>query len=253
MRNARYFSNVAADLFLGSSSGNIILEGNPWKWDANVWNLKNNFEVNSDLPSIMTWESNLRAASHNLCFCHRGERQSNIVLESQNNVLSLSLNKDDFSKLRNGFPYTPHLVFIAEALRSVMKSLEKQIYVRHPHFKGSVNYINNGISFRYIINQLANNTGEFHDLTVFLLYSLPSKCNDLLEQVSNINDVIRSICEKMPLIKRRIHYIIMYDSEFDASQESYISSQESISNFITLYIILTLTIISHLHGIFPLL
>ena len=231
MRDARYFSNVAADLFLGSSSSNIVLEGNPWKLDAKVWNLKNNFEVNSDFSSTMTWESNLRAASHNLCFCHTGERQSNIVLESKNNVLSLPLNKDDFSNLRNDFPNTPHLVFIAEALRSVIKSLKKQKYVRHRHFKGSVNYINNGISFRYIINQLANITGELHDLTVLLLYPLPSKCNDLLEQISNINDVIRNIREKMPLIKRTIHYIKMYDSEFDASQESYISSQESVSNF----------------------
>ena len=72
---------------------------------------------------------------------------------------------------------------------------------------------------------------EFYDLTMLLLYALPSKCNDLEEQISNINDVIRHIREKLPMMKRTIYYIKMCDSEFDASQESYSSSQESVSNY----------------------
>ena len=72
---------------------------------------------------------------------------------------------------------------------------------------------------------------EFHDLTMLLLYALPSKCNDLEEQISNINDVIRHIREKFPPIKRTINYIKVCHLEYGASQESYPSSQESISNY----------------------
>jgi hypothetical protein len=166
-----------------------------------------------------------------MCFRHRGEKQFDNGIDPNNNVQHLPLNEDAFSKLRNDFPNTPHPVFIAEALRGIMKSLKKNIHVRHPFFKGSVNYKNNGISIRYILNQLASNTMEFYDLIVLLLYALPSKCNDLEEQVSNVNDVIRHIREKLPIMKKTINYIKMCESEFDSSQESYASSQESISNF----------------------
>ena len=222
---------VAADLFLGFTTNNIALEGNPWRWESKVWNINNNFDVSSDFPSIRIWESNLPAASHNLCFRHRREDKSKKVVESQTDVAQLHLNDDNFSELRSNFPNTPHHVFIAEAIRRIMKTLKSKIYVSYPFFKGSVNCTNNGISFRYILNQLASSKMEFFDLTMLLLYALPSKCNDLEEQISNINDVIHHIREKLPMMKRTIYYIKMCDSDFDASQESYSSSQESVSNY----------------------
>ena len=111
-----------------------------------------------------------------------------------------------------------------------MKNLHSAIRESCQLLKGDVNYINNGRSFRYILRQLSSNEMEFHDITMLLLYALPSKRLDMEGQISDINDVIRHIREQSSVTKLSINYIKMFDTEFDNSQQSYVSSQESIND-----------------------
>lgn len=224
----RYFANVATDSFLGSLPNSIGQEGNPWKWHSDKWNLKEDFDVNGDFPSITEWESTLTAASHNLCFRHKGEKKSSIELRTQSNMPPEDEIDSNLSRLRHHFPNTPHSVYIAESIKCLMRTLNHEIHTHCRKHEGSPEYINNGISFRYILHQLSNYNMEFHDVTMLLLYALPSKSNDCLrEKIFDINDVIRHIREQSPALKLTIHYITIFQRKFDFSQESYVSSQEN--------------------------
>ena len=230
IRDSRYFANIATDSFLGTSANCIGHEGNPWKWGTDNWYLKRDFDINVDFPSIVAWESTLLAASHKMCFRHKGEKIHSSESNIQNNIHNDEVVDNDLTKLRTDFPNTPHPVFIAECIKSIMKALNSAISQSSRLIKGSVNYINNGRSFRYIMHQLSSTQMEFHDITMLLLYALPSKLMELEDQISDINDVIGHIREQSSVMKLSINYIKIFNNEFDNSQQSHVSSQELIND-----------------------
>lgn len=229
IRDARYFANVVTEKFSGSALNNGMIEGNPWIWKSDDWNLKDDFTVKSDFPSIMDWESSLTAVSHNMCFRHRGvsnELSENGINSNQQNCIN-----DNITQLKIDYPNTPHNVLISLSLKKIIKNLYNELKQHDPLHKRTEMCANNAISFRFILNQLSQTNMEFHHITMMLLYALPIDSSDIELQIADVNDVIRHIRENNELMKDRIKYIKIGKPSFDLSQESYISSQNSVDNY----------------------
>ena len=92
-----------------------------------------------------------------------------------------------------------------------MRTLNHEIHTHCRQHEGSLEYTNDGISFRYILHQLSNYNMESNNVTILLLFALPSKSNDCLrEKIFDINDFIRHIREQSPTSKLTIHYITIF-------------------------------------------
>ena len=56
---------------MGYTLKDTKLDGNPWIWDEEDWNLPANFNVRRDFPSIEIWQSKINSVILGLCFRHK--------------------------------------------------------------------------------------------------------------------------------------------------------------------------------------
>ena len=55
---------------MGKTMTGAILEGNPFVWALNDWQLPEDFQVCNDFPGLKVWEANMTAGMMNLRFRH---------------------------------------------------------------------------------------------------------------------------------------------------------------------------------------
>ena len=48
-----------ADCFVGEKIGDIPIEGNPWRWEADDWVEYEDYDISTDFPPIREWEKKM--------------------------------------------------------------------------------------------------------------------------------------------------------------------------------------------------
>ena len=76
IRDIKLFASEATDKFMGKTMNDTILEGNPFLWASNDWELPEDFQVCNDFPGLSVWEANMTAGVLNLCFRHEKSKSN---------------------------------------------------------------------------------------------------------------------------------------------------------------------------------
>ena len=71
IRDTHQFAKAVTNLFLGFTLKDPKLDGNPWIWDEEDWNLPANFNISRDFPSIEIWQIKINSVLLGLCFRHK--------------------------------------------------------------------------------------------------------------------------------------------------------------------------------------
>ena len=84
IRDTKLFANEATEKFMGKTMTSAILEGNPFVWALNDWQLPEDFQVCSDFPGLKVWEANMTAEMMKLCFQHEKVKSNLEILRFRN-------------------------------------------------------------------------------------------------------------------------------------------------------------------------
>lgn len=255
IRDVKIFASEVTDKFLGRTMNDAILEGNPFVWVSEEWQLPEDFQVCDDFPDLNVWTANLSAAMLNLCFRHESSR-SNLekeVLkrneesknEEEENDMGEDMNQHGYNGqegiyrvnrsihnlILDEFPQVPHHVIITETVRQFGDALTIKLRSEIPNFSSTDIYRNNKKSLRFILEQLSSSKFVFHNELCSALYVFPLKSTQILNQVSNINDGIRIIRHLSNGQLKFQPYVKINDEDFDNSQDTVTSnSQEQVEN-----------------------
>jgi hypothetical protein len=159
----------------------------------------------------------LNAVIRNQCFTHIQPKNQQQPLnsrdESNDNGIGENINKnirkndnnnnDQFSDTDETIPYhlsdeylskNPHNVLIAEALRSIKSNLTHHNVVtkKNAEYRQSEHYINNRVTFDYLLEQVTLPKYYFFDLICSSLYPLYLD-KEMHRKVRIINDCVRII------------------------------------------------------------
>lgn len=235
-----HFVRIVSDLFVGTKIDDVVMEGNPWKWNGTDWIADDAYDFQYDFPPITVWESKMSAADNALCFRHI-RRNESLENSKKNNdkegssrnyreICGNEINNDSsvdprvhgqcdniVSQLSKVFPNTTHSLLIIECIRSISQRLKVLFRKNDIYYKNSTIYKNNKSSFRFLIDQLSMIDKPFYSTLCSLLFALPVKENDLESQIRDVNDGIRSLRKNNSPC---IDYIKIDIIEFDLSQES---------------------------------
>ena len=228
-----------SDLFVGLKVGDVVMEGNPWKWDGTDWIEDDTYDIEIDFPPVTVWESKMNAVDNALCFRHvrRGESLENSNAANDNagsasnihdvdteiykkctaNSSVQRINESNISLLTKDYPTITHSLLIIECIRTIMRKLKSIFKKNSANYSKCQIYKKNKNSFRFLIDQLSMPDKPFHDVLCSLLFALPVKENNLESQIRDINDGVRSLRKNN---HPYIDYIKINDTEFDLSQES---------------------------------
>ena len=158
-----HFVRVVSDLFVGTKIGDIIMEGNPWKWNGTDWIEDDAYDIEYDFPPIIVWESKMSAADNALCFRHirRNESLENSKRINDNegrssncrDISSNEINNDSsvdprvqgqcynsISQLSKVFPNTAHSLLIIECIRSITQRLKVLLRKNDVYYNNSIVY-----------------------------------------------------------------------------------------------------------------
>ena len=172
---------------MGKTTNDTILEGNPFLWVSNDWELPVDFQVCNDFPDLSVWEANMTAGALNLCFRHEksksnleklrlkknenGEEKDDgeeTINEHENNEQNV-FNYDRRSVhriIRDEFLQVPHNVLIAESLIQFIDSFTIRLVEENPNFRTTDTYRNNKKSLRFVLEQLCSSKFTFHDAEI---------------------------------------------------------------------------------------
>ena len=247
IRDIKLFASEATDKFMGKTMNDTILEGNPFLWASNDWELPEDFQVCNDFPGLSVWEANMTAGALNLCFRHeksksnleklrlekKNEKDKNEnseekddVEEGINEYEKNEQNEADYDRRRvhrmitDEFPQAPHHILIAESLRQFIDSLTTKLVEENPNFRTTDTYRNNKKSLRFVLEQLSSSRFAFHHEVCSILYAFPLKSTDTNFQVSNINDCIRTIRNLGSGELKFLPYVKTNFACFDNSQDT---------------------------------
>ena len=221
-----------------------ILEGNPFVWALNDWQLPEDFQVCNDFPGLKVWEANMTAGMMNLCFRHEkvksnleklrlkskekdenSEEKYGVKVDINENEIdnqeeANSVERSSHKKIRDEFPQVPHHVLIAESLREFIEIFTMKLVEENPNFRTTDTYRNNKKSLRFILEQLCSSKFYFHNEICSTLYAFPLRSTDSYGQVSNINDCIRIIRSLGSGALKYLPYVKTDDESFDDSQDT---------------------------------
>lgn len=234
------FVRKVSDLFVGLKIGDVVMEGNPWKWDGTDWIEDDTYDIENDFPPITVWESKMNAVDNALCFRHIRREESlanskaaNDNAESASNIPNVvntetnknntdnrsvqRINESNITLLTKDFPTIAHSLLIIECIRTIMRKLKCVFKKNNINYSKCKIYKKNKTSFRFLIDQLSMPDKPFYDILCSLLFALPVKENNVESQIRDINDGVRSLRKNN---HPYIDYIKIDDTEFDLSQES---------------------------------
>ena len=129
--------------------------------------------------------------------------------------------RPSFETMRARFPETPTNIFISEAVRDIEMSLGVFMHDKIPLLNESKLYCDNKNSFYQLLQILSSTSEEHHYLVCTALHFLPTKENQLIRQISNLNDAIRLIRHHSTSPRKDVAYILIGEKSFDNSQGSH--------------------------------
>lgn len=71
-------------MFVGSTILDVPLDGNPWSWDNNTWNLIDDFDISRDFPTIEVLQEQIPSVMLDLCFRHKNKSDHDKELNEMN-------------------------------------------------------------------------------------------------------------------------------------------------------------------------
>ena len=229
---------------MGKTMTGAILEGNPFVWNLNDWQLPEDFQVCNDFPGLKVWEANMTAGMLNLCFRHEkvksnleklrlkdkekdenSEEKEDVEVDINKNEIDNQeeanfVGRSSHQKISDEFPQVPHNVLIAESLREFMEIFTMKLVEENPNFRTTDTYRNNKKSLRFILEQLCSSRFSFHDEICSTLYAFPLRSADSYGQVSNINECIRIVRSLGSGELTLLPYVKTDDENFDDSQDT---------------------------------
>lgn len=244
MADIKQFAKKIIDCFVGTRIDDDVMEGNPWRWEVNEWIRHGNYDIARNFPTIRAWESKMSSVENKLCFRHIRNNES--VENEKNNINNVNRqqfnhnvnNENDHpipndndtnlirpshmsitSQILEKFPNTTHNILIIQQIREIKVSLNNILSQNDEHYKERRIYKNNKISLRFLIDQLSNPNNAFHEMLTILLYTIVVKNCDIMSQISDCNDGLRTVRETSSCYSH-IQNLKINDPNFDLSQDS---------------------------------
>ena len=127
-----------------------------------------------------------------------------------------------FQELKRVLPETPTNILISEVLKIIAMNLKVYLTEGNSNFKNSDTYLVNKSTLRKLLSMLSCEDGVHFKLLCTSLLPLLVADDNLVAQVSQINDVVRLIRHHPITPYKSIMYIKVNNLDFDNSQASII-------------------------------